>query len=87
MTLSQVIGMDGNPVDEGTGRPLGADQDRNRIGAREGDHAAAAPDLQIPNRPLESRRRHRRLAGEVRRPAAIQCVDEKPDVVSTAKPV
>ena len=81
MTLSPVIGMDGDLVDERAGRPLGADQDADRVGAREGDHAAAAPDLKVADRPLERGRRHRRLVGKVRRPAAIQRVDEKPDVV------
>ena len=31
MTLSPMIGMDGDLVDEGTGRPLGADQDADRV--------------------------------------------------------
>ena len=87
MTLPPMIGMDGDLVDEGTGRPLGADQDADRVGAREGDHAAAAPDLQVADRPLERGRRHRRLVGKVRRPAAIQRVDEKPDVVRAAEAI
>ena len=87
MTLSPMIGMDGDLVDEGTGRPLGADQDADRVGAREGDHAAAAPDLKVADRPLERGRRHGRLVGKVRRPAAIQRVDEKPDVVRAAEAV
>ena len=87
VTLSPMIGMDGDLVDEGTGRPLGADQDADRIGAREGDHAAAAPDLKVADRPLERCRRHRRLVGKVRRPAAIQCVDEQPDVVRAAEAI
>jgi len=33
MTLSPMIGMDGDLVDEGTGRPLGADQDADRVRA------------------------------------------------------
>ena len=64
MALSPVIGMDGDPVDEGARRPLGANQDADRIGAGEGDHAAAAPDLQVADRALERGRRHRRLARE-----------------------
>jgi hypothetical protein len=87
MTLSPMIGMDGDLVDEGTGRPLGADQDADRVSAREGDHAAAAPDLKVPDRSLERSRRFRRLLGKVRRPAAIQCVNEKSDVVRAAKSV
>ena len=87
MTLSPMIGMDGDLVDEGTRRPLGADQDADRVGAREGDHAAAAPDLKVADRPLERGGRHRRLVGKVRRPAAIQRVDEKPDVIGAAKAV
>ena len=87
VTLPPMIGMDGDLVDEGAGRPLGADQDADRIGAREGDHAAAAPDLKVADRPLERGRRHRRLVGKVRRPAAIQRVDEKPDVVRAAETV
>ena len=87
MTLSQMIGMNGDLVDERTGRPLGADQDADRVGAREGDHAAAAPDLQVADRPLERRRRHRRLVGKVRRPAAIQRVDEERDVVRAAEAI
>jgi hypothetical protein len=41
MTLPQMIGMDGDLLDESSGRPLGADQDADRVGSREGDHAAA----------------------------------------------
>jgi hypothetical protein len=87
MTLSPMIGMDGDLVDERTGRPLGANQDGDRVGAREGDHAAAAPDLEVADRPLERDRRHRRLVGKVRRPAAIQRADEKLDVVGAAEAV
>ena len=87
MTLPPMIGMDGDLVDEGPGRPLGADQDADRVGAREGDHAAAAPDLQVADRPLERGRRHGRLVGKVRRPAAIQRVDEQPDVVRAAEAI
>ena len=87
MTLPPMIGMDGDLVDERTGRPLGADQDADRVGAREGDHAAAAPDLKVADRPLERGRRHRRLVGKVRRPAAIQRVDEKRDVVRAAEAI
>ena len=75
MTLSPMIGMDGDCVDEGTGRPLGADQDSDRVGSREGDHEAAAPDLKVADRPFERGRRHRGLVRKVRRPAAIQRVD------------
>ena len=77
MTLSAMIGMDGDLVEEGPGRPLGADQDADRVRARESDHAAAAPDLQVADRLLERGRRHGRLVGKVRRPAAIQRVDEQ----------
>src|SRR5258705_12992169 len=87
MTLSPMIGMDGDLVDEGTGRPLGADQDADRIGAREGDHAAAAPDLKVADRPLERGRCHGRLVGKVRSPAAILRVDEKSDVVRAAESI
>ena len=87
MTLSLVIGMNGDPVDERAGGPLGADQDADRVGAREGDHAAAAPDLEVADRPLERDRRHRRLVGKVRRPAAIQRVDEQLDVIRAAEAV
>ena len=31
MTLPQVVGMDGDPVNEGPRGPLGADQDADRI--------------------------------------------------------
>ena len=34
MTLSPMIGMDGDLVDERPGRPLGADQDADRVGTR-----------------------------------------------------
>jgi hypothetical protein len=87
MTLPQVIGMDGDSVDEGRRRPLGADEDANRIGTREGDHAAAAPDLQVADRSLERRRRHGRLVGKVRQPAAIQRIDEQRDIVRATESV
>ena len=87
MTLPPMIGMDGDLVNEGPGRPFGADQDADRVGAREGDHAAAAPDLQVADRPLERGRRHLRLVRKVRTPAAIQRVDEKPDVVGATKTI
>jgi hypothetical protein len=82
-----MIGMNRDLVDEGSGRTLGTDQDADRIGAREGDHAAAAPDLKITDRSLERRRRHRGLVGKVWSPAAIQRVDEQRDVVSSAETV
>src|SRR5687768_15250821 len=82
-----MIGMDGDPVDESAGGPLGADQDADWVGAREGDHAAAAPDLKVADGPLERGRRHQRLVGKVGRPAAIQRVNEKSDVVRTAEAV
>ena len=87
MTLAQMVGMDGNLLDQRSARALGADQDGNRIGARKRDHAAAAPDLQIADRALERGRRHRLLVGEMRTPAAIQRVDEQPDVVSATEPI
>src|SRR5918999_1012093 len=87
MTLPPMIGMDGDLVDEGTRSPLGADQHADRVGAREGDHAAAAPDLKVADRPLERGGRHGPLVGEVRQPAAIQRVNEEPDVISAAKAV
>ena len=87
MTLSPMIGMNGDLVNQSTGRAFTADEDANRVGAREGDHAAAAPDLKIADRPLERGRRHGRLAGKVRRPAAIQRVDEKRHIVRAAKTV
>jgi hypothetical protein len=79
--------MDGDLVDEGTGRPLAADQDADRVGARERNHAAAAPHLQVADRPLERCRRHRRLVLKVRKPAAIQRVAEKPDIIGATKAV
>ncbi len=82
-----MIGMDGDLVDEGTGGPLGADQDADRIGARERDHAAAAPYLKVADRPLEFRRCHRRLVGKARTPAAIECRDEQRDVVGAAEAI
>ena len=87
MTLPPMIGMDGDLVDESAGGPLGADQDADRVRAREGDHAAAAPDLKVTDRPLEHLRRRRRLVRKVRSPAAIHRVDEKPDVVRAAEAV
>ena len=87
MTLPPMIGMDRDLVDKRAVRPFGADQDADRIAAREGDHAAAAPDLKVTDRSLERRRRHRRLVGKVRRPAAIQRVDEQPDVVRAAEAI
>jgi hypothetical protein len=87
MTLSPMIGMDGDLVDEGTGRSFGADQDADRVGASEGDHATAAPDLKVADRPLERGRRHGRLVGKVRRPAAIQRINEQRHVVRTAKAI
>src|SRR5262249_18708140 len=50
VTLPQMIWMDGDLVDEGRRRPLRADQDADRIGSRESDHAAAAPDLKVADR-------------------------------------
>jgi hypothetical protein len=87
VTLSAMIGMDGDLVNERTQRPLGADEDTDWIGAREGNHAAAAPHLKIADRSLESRWRHQRLVWKVRSPAAIQRVDEKPDVIGAAKAI
>ena len=87
MTLPPMIGMDSDPVDEGTRSPLGADQDADRVGPREGDHAAAAPDLKITDRPLERCWCHGRLVREVRTPAAVQRVDEKPDVICATEAV
>src|SRR3954471_15393505 len=87
MTLAQMIWMNCEPVDEGRRRSLRANQDGDRVGPREGDHAAAAPDLKVANRSLERRRRHRRLAGNVRRPAAIQCVNKQLDVVGATESV
>ena len=87
VALSPMIGMDGDLVDERARRPLGADQDADRVGAREGDHAAAAPDLKVADRPFERGRRHRRLVGEVRRPAAIQRIDQELDVVGATEAV
>ena len=87
MTLSPMIGMDGDLVDEGSRRPLGADQDADRVGTREDNHAAAAPDLKVADRLLERSRRHGRLVGKVRNPAAIQRVGEKRDVVRAAEAV
>src|SRR5262245_12376973 len=66
VALPKMIGMDRNLVDESARRPLGADEDADRVGAREGNHAAAAPDLQVANRPLERGRCHRRLVWKVR---------------------
>src|SRR5262245_35372482 len=37
VTLSAMIGMNGDLVNEGTGRSLGADEDADRIGARKGN--------------------------------------------------
>jgi hypothetical protein len=85
--LSNMIGVDRDLVDEGTCRSLGADQDADRVGASKRNHAAAAPDLKIADRSLERSRRYGRLVGKVRSPAAIQRVDEKPDVIGTAKPI
>jgi hypothetical protein len=87
MTLSPMIRMDGDPVDEGTARPLGADQDADRVGARERDHAAAAPDLKVADPSLEPRRRDRRFVRAVRRPAAVQRVDQQRDVVRAAESI
>ena len=87
VTLSSMIGMDGDLVNQSAGRPLGADHDADRGGAREGDHAAAAPDLQVPDRSLERGRSHLRLVGHVRSPAAIQRVNEQADIVGAAEAV
>ena len=87
VTLPSMIGMDGDLVNEGTGRPLGANLDGYRSGARESDHAAAAPDLEVPDRSLERRRSHLRLVGHVRGPAAIQRVNEQTDVVRAAEAI
>ena len=87
MALPPMVGMDRDLVDERPGRPLGADQDADRVGAREGDHAAAAPDLKIADRPLERFRRNGRLVRKVRRPAPIQGVDQQPDVVGAAEAI
>jgi hypothetical protein len=74
--LAAMFGVDGYPVNERRGGPLGADQDPDRFGARKGDHAAAAPDLEIADGPLERGRCDRRLVREVWRPASVQRVDE-----------
>ena len=87
MTLSSVIGMDRDPVDERAARPLGTDQDGDRIRTGEGHNAAAAPDLQIADRTFERRRRHRRLVRKPGTPAAIQRIDEKRDVIGPAKTI
>jgi hypothetical protein len=87
MTLSPMIRVDGDFMDERAGRPFGAYHDADRVGARERDHAAAAPDLQVAYRTLERGRGHGRLVGEVRRPAAIQRIDEQRDVVGSAEAV
>ena len=87
MPLSPMLGMNGDLVDAGTRRPLGADQDADRVRAREGDHTAAAPHLKIADRLLERGRRHERLVGKVRGPAVIQRVDEKRHVVRAAEAI
>jgi hypothetical protein len=47
------------PSSEATASPVISPlQDADRVGAREGDHAAAAPDLKVADRPLERGRRH-----------------------------
>src|SRR5258705_13881973 len=85
MPLAQMIRMDGDLVNEGSGGPLGADQDTDWIRAGESDHAAAAPDLQIADRPLERGRRRDRLVRKVRPPAAIHRIDQKLDVVGATE--
>src|SRR4029079_15409681 len=87
MTLSQMIGMDGDLVDQRSRGPLGADQDADRVGASKRNHAAAAPDLKVADRSLERGRRHGRLVRKVRSPAAVQRVDEKPNVIGTTKTI
>ena len=87
VTLPPMIGMNGDFVDERGGGALGADQDADRIGAGERNHAAAAPHLQIADRSFERSGRYRRLGGKVRRPAAVQRIDEEPDVVGTTEPI
>src|SRR5687768_15974867 len=82
-----MIGMDGDPVDESAGGALGADQDADWVGAREGDHAAAAPDLKVADGPLERGRRHQRLVSKVGRPRASPRVNKKSDVARTAEAV
>src|SRR3954470_21381083 len=87
MTLAQMIWMNCEPVDEGRRRSLRANQNTDRIGPSEGDHAAAAPDLEVADRPLERRGRHRRVVGKVRGPAAIQRVNKQLDVVGATEAV
>jgi hypothetical protein len=87
MTLPPMIGMDRDLVDKRTGGTLGADQDADRIGAGERDHAAAAPHLQVADRSFERSRCCWRLAWKMRRPAAVQRIDEEPDVVGTTEPI
>src|SRR4051812_2169145 len=87
MPLPLMVGVHGDLVHERTPGSFGADKDADRVRTRERDHAAAAPDLQVADRPLEEGRRHRRFAGEVWRPAAIQPLDQQPDVVGAAEAV
>src|SRR5688572_13395124 len=87
MTLSQMLRMHGDLVDERCGSALGTNENADRIGACEGNHAAAAPDLEVADRPLEGRRSYRGLVRKVRQPAAIQRVDEQSDVIGPAKAI
>ena len=86
MTLSQMIGMDGDLMDEGPDGRLAPI--RTPIGS-EPENAT----MQLLHQTCRSRIDRlnvvgvRRLVGKVRRPAAIQRVDEKRDVVAAAETV
>src|SRR5687768_4474320 len=82
-----MVRVDGDPADERPRRPLGANQDADWISARKRDHAAAAPHLQVADRALERGRSLDRLVGMIRSPAAVQRIDEQPDVIGAAEAI
>ena len=73
-------------MDEVGFRVLGAEQDRDRRLALEGEHAAARPQPDLTRRPLEVRDGQRGLRG-VGALAGIVGVDQKRDVVRPAEAI
>ena len=88
VTPAAVIRVDGDVEHQAGDRlPLGGDEDADRVGTLEGDHAAAGPEVHLPAQPLHVVHRQAPGSSAGADVAAFVRVDDEGHVVRTAETV
>ena len=87
MTVPEEVRAYADAVHQRLVGPLGAGDQRDRFSVLDSHHAAAAPQIKLPNVTLEVRFADPRRLGEVHEEALVECMDQQRHIIGATESI